>query len=151
MRTVAFALTLFAIGCNPLRVDAATSPVAPGDTVTVDGAGFVEGLTFSLEGPGVDVTLQDLEVGDGTTASATVPEATPIGTYDLVATIGSASATLEDGVRVVVGGLAVHFVDVGQGDATLVVAAGGETLLIDGGPRDAGGTVRSAIRNLAGD
>lgn len=35
------------------------------------------------------------------------------------------------------GGLTVHFLDVGQGDAALLTS-GGETVLIDGGPRSAG-------------
>ena len=45
--------------------------------------------------------------------------------------------------------LQVHFVDVGQGDCT-VVLCDGEAMVIDGGPRSASGTVYSYIRRTLG-
>lgn len=136
--------------CAPgLRLDEATpSPVAPGATLTVSGSGFLEGLELSLEGPGLDVRLQDLEIDGIETATARVPAATPIGTWSLVARRDGDVARLE-GVRVVATGVRIHFLDVGQGDGTLVVAPGGEALLIDGGPRDAGAAVKAALATLA--
>lgn len=44
------------------------------------------------------------------------------------------------------GRLAVHFLDVGQGDAILVQLPSGETMLIDGGTREAGPRVVSYLR-----
>jgi beta-lactamase superfamily II metal-dependent hydrolase len=142
---------LGAAGCAPSLVidDVTPQPVAPGGTLTLTGRGFDDEMQLSLAGPGVSVTLQGVEVADPTRASAVVPAATPSGTYDLVVDRGDALFTLAD-VKVVTSGLRVFFLDIGQGDGTLVVAPGGEALLIDGGPVDAGGVVKTALRDLAG-
>lgn len=42
--------------------------------------------------------------------------------------------------------MAVHFIDVGQGDAILVLTRPGATVLIDGGPREAGPVVVEYLR-----
>lgn len=44
------------------------------------------------------------------------------------------------------GKLAVHFIDVGQGDSSLIVFPNGETALIDGGGRDASSKVVSYLK-----
>ena len=44
--------------------------------------------------------------------------------------------------------LAVHFIDVGQGDAILIQLPTQETMLIDAGPNDSGLTVTKYLRNL---
>jgi len=44
------------------------------------------------------------------------------------------------------GGLRVDFISVGQGDAALVTSPTGKTVLIDGGPREAGPTLAAALR-----
>lgn len=49
-----------------------------------------------------------------------------------------------------IGSLEVHFLDVGQGDGTLLVGPDGSALLFDGGPRGAEAVVRSAVDTLAG-
>ena len=43
--------------------------------------------------------------------------------------------------------LEVHFIDVGQGDATLVKAPGGKTMLVDGGPKTAGKDVVAYLKS----
>jgi beta-lactamase superfamily II metal-dependent hydrolase len=147
------ALALFSLltACAPpLRLEAAApNPIAPGGTLIVEGAGFGSDMRLSLVGAGADVTLQRVVVEDAGRAQAVVPAAAPTGSYDVVATLGDARATLP-GLRVLKDAARVYFLDVGQGDATLVVAPTGETLLIDGGPSEAGAAVRGAIATLAG-
>jgi len=55
-----------------------------------------------------------------TPAPAATPTPTPTATPTATATVGP-------------DGFTVYFIDVGQGDATLIIAASGESLLIDGG------------------
>ena len=47
------------------------------------------------------------------------------------------------------GTLQVDVLDIGQGDATLVIAPGGETLLIDGGPAGSLPELRAALETHA--
>src|SRR5690242_7235490 len=44
--------------------------------------------------------------------------------------------------------LTVYFFDVGQGDAALIVSPTGKTVLIDGGPPEAGEQLASRLRQL---
>lgn len=44
--------------------------------------------------------------------------------------------------------LKAHFLDVGQGDSIIVQTPGGQTLLIDGGPRDSGAAVTKYLQDL---
>ncbi|XXF76577.1 ComEC/Rec2 family competence protein [Myxococcaceae bacterium GXIMD 01537] len=44
--------------------------------------------------------------------------------------------------------LTVHFLDVGQGDAALIISPTGKTVLIDGGPPEAGARLAKRLREL---
>lgn len=130
-----------------LRLDRVTTEVAPGGSLEIAGAGFGAETSFSLAAS-VELSLQVDELSPSL-ATATVPRAAPAGVYDLRASDGGTEAELPGAVRVITGGLDVHFLDVDQGDATLVIAPGGQALLIDGGPRSAGPVLRAAIDELA--
>ncbi len=146
-RVVTTLWCLFVLAGCGIRLDSVSAEVAPGGTLEIAGAGFTDQTQFSLSGS-VEIALQVGEQSP-TAVSATVPQAAPAGTYTLRASAAGAKAELPDAVRVVSGGLEIHFLDIGQGDATLVVAPSGASLLIDGGPRSAAGVVKDAIRVLA--
>ena len=44
--------------------------------------------------------------------------------------------------------LAVHYIDVGQGDATLIVAPNGKTMLIDGGKKEYGDDIVAYLKSI---
>ena len=76
---------------------------------------------------------------------AQIPAAAPPGTYDVQVERGGQRATLQAGLRIVADTLRVIFIDVGQGDATLVVSPEGRSLLFDGGKREQVGAVQAAL------
>lgn len=146
---------LFAVasGCRELTildVEPGQIPAGSGGALRIQGAGFDDQVLFSLTGAGLTISLGQPEVVSEAEAAARVPVAAPAGRYDVVATRGGVEARLEDTLGIVAGRARVVFVDVGQGDATLVVAPGGETLLIDGGPASAVSAVEAALHEHAG-
>lgn len=54
----------------------------------------------------------------------------------------------EQTVTTIEGDLAVHFIDVGQGDSALIEMPNGNTMLIDGGSRSEGNTVAEYLNRL---
>src|SRR5262245_58290154 len=120
--TLVVVLVPCALACTPpLRLDEVTpQPAAPGAVVTVRGAGFTDDLDLELTSGGSKVSLQEITVEDQGEARATLPQATPAGTYELAATTSAGASATLDGVRVVPGGLHIEFVDIGQGDGTVV-------------------------------
>jgi beta-lactamase superfamily II metal-dependent hydrolase len=146
-------VALLAGGCRELSITSVSPDLlsaGQASELEVRGTGFVEGLSLRLEGPGLEVTLAPVTVSGDGTARARVPGAAPPGQYALVASVEGLSARLDDAVRISGASLRVVFIDVGQGDGTLVIAPGGETLLIDGGVQRNAGSVRAALEREAG-
>jgi beta-lactamase superfamily II metal-dependent hydrolase len=120
--------------------------VAPGAVVELRGSGFDVAMGARLRSPaGATVTLALADI-EATSAQATVPRATPAGTWDVVIDVDGTQRTLPGGLVVRTGALVVRFLDVGQGDATLLTGPDGSTMLVDGGNRDGGAIVAAALR-----
>jgi beta-lactamase superfamily II metal-dependent hydrolase len=156
---VAAALSVVVLGaCQPFVVRAVSPSAVPaGGQIVVTGAGFTPTMVASLapssavsssSSAGL-VTLVVVAAADDE-ATLRLPAATPPGRWDLVLRRDDAETRLVDALLVQSGALQVHFLDVGQGDATLVVGPDGTALLVDGGNRDAGGVVADAIQRLTG-
>lgn len=143
-----FVVVVAAAACRDLAVLSVNPPEVPAGVATaveVQGRGFADGLALRLESAGLEVGLAPVVVEGPEHATGRVPSAAPPGSYDVVAEIDGAAATLVSGVRVVSGEARITFIDVGQGDGTLVVAPSGESLLIDGGAIGATAAVRAVI------
>ena len=150
---VAAVALLGAAGCAPPLAVHAVSPATlqagAAATLTIEGEGFDDATTWALESDGAVVSLG----AAATTAArveAAVPAALPPGTYDVVARRDGIEARLADAVDAIGGLLRIVFLDVDQGDATLVIAPSGEVLLFDGGPPSATAALRAGIDAWAG-
>ncbi|MDP2342962.1 MAG: MBL fold metallo-hydrolase [Deltaproteobacteria bacterium] len=140
----------FVAACSgPTLLDIDPKQVAAGGVVVVEGQGFDDSLALRLEGGGGSITLA-VSLVTPSSASGTLPANTPGGEYDVVAVTAGGEARLVAGLTVVAGQLEVFFIDVGQGDATLLIAPDGSTLLVDGGPPEAVNTVRRFIDDTGG-
>jgi hypothetical protein len=116
------------------RLDALTPDVVHARLETqvwVSGARLA-GARATLVRPGVRVDLTRPLSRDGL-LRVTVPEGLDAGDWDLEVAGTEGVSTLTGGLRVTAGPLTVTVLDVGQGDASLVHAPGGRTVLIDGG------------------
>ncbi|MBL93428.1 MAG: hypothetical protein CMH56_16630 [Myxococcales bacterium] len=148
-KTFIFSMLLCTLACGtPLELHS----VNPGQTAAltatqlqITGNGFNDQLQLALEASGLKISLGNIVVESPSQATASIPASAPADTYDLVATLNNASAILPEAVQLLGGTLRLIFLDVEQGDATLIIAPTGETLLIDGGPNFLDRTLTQAI------
>ncbi len=59
----------------------------------------------------------------------------------------TAATTTETTEAIPIGTLKVHFINVGQGDSVLIQTPEGNTMLIDGGPRESGPSLVAYLKN----
>ncbi len=139
--------TLCAMACGPNVLEVAPSTLSAGDTIEIFGTGFSETATARLV---ADAGAVQLVVSTATSGSitASVPLATPAGVYDVEVNVDGTAASLADAVTVVAGVAHVRFVDIGQGDATVIVGPEGSAMLIDGGPPASFAALQSALADV---
>jgi len=143
------AVAALASACGPAVLQVEPTSAAPGEVIGIYGTGFADDATARLVLDGRAIQLQVLD-GDDRQLQARLPGATPAGRYDVVVDTGGAVATLPDALTVVAGRTTIRFLDIGQGDATLVMGPDGQRLLIDGGPASGADVVQAAIDDVAG-
>jgi beta-lactamase superfamily II metal-dependent hydrolase len=135
--------------CGPSLLKVAPAEAGAGAEVEIFGTGLPDAATARLELGGANVQLV---VTDAASSSlkARVPQATPAGVYDVVVEAGGAELRLPAALTVVEGVLRIQFLDVGQGDATLITGPDGQNMLIDGGPRAGFDVVKEAVDAVGG-
>jgi beta-lactamase superfamily II metal-dependent hydrolase len=143
------ALVWIAAGCGPTVLQIEPTTAAPGEAIEIYGTGFDGDVVARLVLNGRAVQLEVVTQTAGSVESR-LPAATPAGLYDVVITSGGVEATLPAALTVLAGRAEIHFLDVGQGDATLIVGTDGQRLLIDGGPATAASDVKRAIEERGG-
>ncbi|HEV8320506.1 MAG TPA: MBL fold metallo-hydrolase [Myxococcota bacterium] len=137
-------------GAGELAVTSVAPPSgAAGEVValTVAGRGFTDDTTAALvDRDGTATPLAAVAVAPPDALTGEAPASLPRGVYDLRVTRArdGATATAAGAYRAQ-GPLQVVAVDVGEGDATLVVSPTGGALLVDAGPLEAGSAVPDAL------
>jgi beta-lactamase superfamily II metal-dependent hydrolase len=132
-----YLLPLFvAAGCGSglslAAVDPKEGPDDSGTLITLQGTGFSDAVRVRLENEERGIDLIGAEIVDAETIRVAVPAGIPRGEYDLEVSDGVQEARLVKAYSAL-GPLRVIAVDVGQGDATLIVGPTGKSALIDVG------------------
>jgi len=149
-------VSLGAAGCGlDFAIDSVTPSVTAAFTsqeLTVAGAGFTQQTRFTLVADGVEVACPTLSVSDeGDTATVSLPGSAPAGVFEMVGLRDDGATTsLEEAVILTAAKAHIRFIDVGQGDATLLETPDGDIVLIDGGKVSRGGVVKAALDNFSG-
>ncbi len=140
---------LLLTSCSPLLTLEKITPVqAPADQeneITIVGSGFTTDIQLSLEATGLKIPLGNIKIVNETTLTATIPSSAPADTYDLTATQETYTTTLPQAFTLLSGTLKIYFLDVHQGDATLIITPENEVILIDGGPAQLNRKLADAI------
>ncbi len=149
-RPLAILTLIISSACAPTVLEVSPARVAAGETITVSGTYLSSAATARLvTGNGSSIQLL-VSGGTATGLSARVPLATPAGVYDVVVVVDGSEARLNDALTVVAGTLRIRFLDVGQGDATLITGPDGQSLLFDGGNRGNRTVIDAAVDAVGG-
>jgi beta-lactamase superfamily II metal-dependent hydrolase len=124
--------------CGPvmtlLEVSPSQAPADQQNEIQIRGSGFSENIRLSLQAAGLKIPLGIIDVLSDTQLTATVPSTAPAETYDVIADQNSQTSILPQAFTLLSGTLRIYFLDVEQGDATLIVTPERDAILIDGGP-----------------
>lgn len=143
------AMAVAVAACGPAVLQVDPTSAAPGERIDIYGTGFGPDATARLVQDGRAIQLQ-VVYSDDRRLEARLPGATPAGQYDVVVGTDGVSASLPAALTVVAGRTTIRFLDIGQGDATLIVGPDGQRLLIDGGPVGGADVVAAAIADVDG-
>jgi len=150
-RTLA-AVALGLCGCGPgalavTSVDPPSGPAGVAVALTVLGEGFTDELTVELVGrDGVAVPLAGVAVAPPDRLAGEAPASLARGVYDVrVTRPGDGATAVATAAYSALAPMRIVAIDVGEGDATLVVSPTGGTLLVDAGTLEAGSAVPDAL------
>jgi len=102
-----------------------------------------------LLGRSSQITLKDVKRVDDGKLEATLPKDAPPGPYDLQVTFGDREPLLLGGAfEVIAQALQIYFIEVGQGDATLLVSPANKTMLLDAGPPGQAPQIEKVLQSL---
>lgn len=149
LRTLLVVVCALSAACGPTLLEVSPSEVGPGAVVEIFGTSLPDGATARLEAGGAGVQLLVTRAASSS-LQARIPQATPAGVYDVVVDAGGTELRLPAALTIVEGVLRMQFLDIGQGDATLIVGPDGQRLLVDGGPRAGFDVVKAAIDAVGG-
>ncbi len=142
-------LCVFSAACGPALLEVSPSEAGAGAAIEIFGTNLPDGATARLETGGAGVQLLVTRAASSS-LQARVPQATPAGVYDVVVDAGGTELRLPTALTIVEGVLRVQFLDIGQGDATLITGPDGQNMLIDGGPRAGFDVVKAAVDAVGG-
>ncbi len=118
-------------------------------------AGFIISFIFAVAftDPSKDIETNNAALNEQQTVEEIAPETDQEETTEPAEEVATETETDEEqttspsNTTSAGGELTVHFIDVGQGDSTLIVAPNGKTMLVDGGPKSAGDDVVSYLNS----
>lgn len=120
-------------------------------SLKIYGSGFpTTRMEIKLKGAANTITLTDATRIDDKTLEAKLPADAPVGAYDLEVSFAGQKEpfVLGGAFEVLSSALRVYFIDVGQGDATLLISPTQKTMLIDAGPPDAASRIEAVLSEL---
>ncbi len=138
MKRIVIILSLFILSCSheELALITAIDPdygFSPSETaITITGINIHDALNIYLDEKKLNTKVSSLQ-----TLTATIPHDLPAKTYRLK--IYDKNKIIFEKYFVIIDALLfIYAIDVGQGDGTLIIGPNGRTILIDGGPTEAG-------------
>lgn len=149
LQLVAVTPAVVALPAGAADINGDTSILMP--EITITGTGLSDETLFFLESAGFSAALGGAQINDdGTSATMRIPRAAIPDLYSIRASNGDADVILPDALELTAETVQFYFLDVGQGDSTLIITPHGHSVIIDGGPRSAEPVVTASVAAFAG-